>query len=266
MPDCAAPPTSRLLRELEAVAADFGALIVGRSYSRLTVEVPIQPNSGGRARDRFLIDIDDVGGELQAREATRDGAGHLPKFCPERHINGDGTFCLFWSEERVVPEDRERALTWFGVLERFLRSQLVAKRFRRWPQGRGRAHGIAAKHQVAAEKLAEAISGDFAAAWVSGEVRIRRLGNGYQLLRQGQVIARLRDGRRDIATLRRACPFCPRPSKGARLLRNCADHRTQLRNIIVEMVAWKKEEKAFNRRLKGVSCCGTLKFCPLRNS
>lgn len=264
MPDCAVPLTSRLLRELEAAAPDFGVTIVGRSYSRLTVEVPIQPVSGGKARDRFLIDIDDIGGDIQAREAAHGGAGHLPKFCPERHINGDGTFCLFWSEEEVAPDDRDRALVWFGVLERFLRNQLVAKRLRRWPQGRGRAHGRAAKHQVAAERLAEAMGGDFAATWKSGEVRVRRLGSGWQLLRRGQSVARLRDGRGDVATLRRTCPFCPPLPKGAGLLRNCADHRSKVRDIILEMVAWREEEEAFNRGLKGVECCGTLKSCPLR--
>src|SRR6266699_4585688 len=82
----------------------------------------------------------------------------LPAFCPERHINFDGGFCLYWAEvEPLTISDVEAAATWWMKVLTFLKRQQVAAARRQWPaRSEARAHGPdAALQQVIVEWSAD---------------------------------------------------------------------------------------------------------------
>lgn len=53
---------------------------------------------------------------------------NLPEFCPQRHINYDGSFCLYWWEvSNLDITDEETAHAWWGTLWKFLTLQARVK-------------------------------------------------------------------------------------------------------------------------------------------
>ncbi len=86
--------------------------------------------------------------------AEENGATKMfPVFCPERHVNFGGTFCLGLDEANSVA-DYAAAERWWQRLNEYLRCQLVADGTGRWPPGKGASHGDAGYLQDDAEVLA----------------------------------------------------------------------------------------------------------------
>ncbi|WP_434722769.1 E2 domain-containing protein [Mesorhizobium sp. RIZ17] len=229
----------------------------------------VQPvNASGAPATRFLIKVIDTGDKIVAKEAK---AEHLPSFCPERHINFDGTFCLYWAE--VEPHeitDAEAAGRWWGKLLIFLLRQRTARALRSWPgKGEARAHGPeAARYQAAAEASALRVGAAFEKGLKVGRLTTlrRRLG-GHDRLRL------LFDGRRlltvDVAsgrvmTLRQRCK-CDRGS-GLPLVA-CSDHAQVFADLAAALEGWRLAEAEFFARFKGspLKCCGTMDECALRD-
>lgn len=78
----------------------------------------------------------------------------LPKACPDRHINGDSTFCLgFRDIQDEPPSDEPEAKHWWALLHGFLLLQEDAALRGRWPERYSWRHGGAARWQLELEKL-----------------------------------------------------------------------------------------------------------------
>ncbi|MDG4887822.1 MULTISPECIES: E2 domain-containing protein [unclassified Mesorhizobium] len=229
----------------------------------------VQPvNASGAPATRFLIKVIDTEDKIVAKEAKTE---HLPSFCPERHINFDGTFCLYWAE--VEPHeitDAEAAGRWWGKLLIFLIRQRTAAALRRWPaKGEARAHGSeAARYQAAAEASATRLGGAFERALKERRLTTfrRRLG-GHDRLRL------LLDGRRlltvdmesgHVMTLRQRCKC----GRGSGLpMAACSDHARVFADLAAALEGWRLAEAKFFDDFKDTpfKCCGTMDECPLRD-
>ncbi|MBZ9897638.1 hypothetical protein LB545_25290 [Mesorhizobium sp. BR1-1-6] len=225
-------------------------------------------NASGAPATRFLIKVIDAGDKIVAKETK---AEHLPSFCPERHINFDGTFCLYWVEaEPHEITNAEAAGRWWGKLLIFLLRQRTAAALRSWPgKGEARAHGSeAARYQAAAEASAISLGEAFEKALKEGRLATlrRRLG-GHDRLRL------LLDGRRlltvdiesgRVMTRRQRCK-CDQGS-GLPLVA-CSDHAQVFADLAAALKNWRLAEAEFFDSFKGSSlkCCGTMDECPLRD-
>lgn len=231
--------------------------VVKRRGGDLVVAVSLRRNDG-----RFTLynlSIDGRTSEPTVRERTTE---HLPSFCPDRHINADGTFCLSWTEADPIPvRDVSSANEWWSCLIKYLQLQEATTQLRRWPSTRQWAHGGAADAQLRAEMSAAALGPEFRRALDGGRLRVVRAPH------RAAFVA-LFDGRRRlysiwekaerVVTLRQHC-LC-----GSRLtIRECADHAKQAVELVRAIQEWTAAEQAFWRQYAGHSCCGTLATCPL---
>jgi hypothetical protein len=192
----------------------------------------------------------------------------LPAYCPERHVNEDGTFCLYWRAVAVddIPIiDPDAARRWCRVLHRWLEDQIRAAARRRWPSRRGRAHGYAAVFQYHLEDLAAQFGPGFVADFAETRFSVQRVllvdgREAFRLLRDGVRLASIIDvGDGELANLKRLC-ICD----GATLpIKKCGRHRHQIVAFIRNLLEMEKAERAFWDGNRGVQCCGTMESCPL---
>jgi len=247
-----------------ACLPDFGATELDRGKGSTRISLPV-PLSDGR-QPVFVLDVTVAGAAATAREAVPT---LLPSSCPDRHINGNGSFCLFWravDDIEITGPDTARA--WLETLVRFLQLQFRAARLRCWPDGRGRAHSFAVIHQNRAEAAAARLGEPFATDILEGRLTIIRKGGSAE----GTAIRVLRDGRRlfsvwersrRVVNQRQPC-LCP---AGARrrpiVLKSCGDHATAAADLAMEMNEMVIAEKRFWKSAQGSPCCGTMDDCPL---
>lgn len=207
-----------------------------------------------------------IGTSASAKEVTPT---LLPAFCPERHINADGSFCLYWSAlDDIVIDGADAAQAWWETLVRFLQLQTRAARRRCWPEGQGRAHGAAAVHQDRAEKAAERLGNPLATDMKEGRLSVVVKGNGVEndsikVMRDGERVYALWLRSRRVVNLRRPC-LCsegnrPRP----RPLLICGDHAEAAATLALELQYMAEQERGFWGLFAGNSCCGTMDGCPL---
>ncbi|MFK4539845.1 hypothetical protein ABIA00_008028 [Bradyrhizobium ottawaense] len=227
------------------------------------------PVVSGAPGPTYRLRIDAVGDAAVVREVEPT---LLPACCPERHINRDGTFCLYWEEaEPLSVTDAESASLWFGKLLVFLRRQRVAAARRQWPaKAEARAHGMrAARHQAVAERAASELGPRLRRQLdelrlstrrksVAGQPRIRLLRDGVRLVTVSERDSRLMTKRArckcdDAAQL--GLPACA-----------CGDHEAALTNLTLAIHGWKRAEEEFYAAYTalGIECCGTMDDCPLR--
>lgn len=251
---------------LEAVAPDFGATL-DAGASPPIARVPVVRASG--RRHEFVLQLSVTGDTVQAREAP---PGDLPRFCPDRHINGDRTFCLGWGPTSPsTVRDETSARAWWSAVLRFLRLQVTASETRRWVNGSNDwAHGDAAQHQARAEAAAEALGPRFLNDLQRGAFSVLRephaRGARIALRRRGAHIARVVLG--PPTRIKDGQVACPCELTENRAVAECCDHVEHLTTFIAELWNWRRKEAAFARELvrAGVECCGTLENCTLRNA
>lgn len=82
----------------------------------------------------------------------RSGQTRFPNYCPERHINFGGGFCLGHQERRIL--DLTEANCWWHDLHQFLLLQAIAEQTRYWPAAHALSHGTAADHEIKAREAA----------------------------------------------------------------------------------------------------------------
>jgi hypothetical protein len=251
---------------IEEAAAHHATLIHRSEVASLfLVDPPLA--SGGPTRP-FRILLGTRGNEPYAREETPD---LLPAFCSERHINPDGTFCLYWNEaDRIEIVDRGTSARWWRTLLRFLQRQRAANVLRRWPgSADDRAHGPdAARHQARAEAAASSLGQKFVQDLRDGrfatirrkrgsEVRVRLLLNGQKI---AAVLETSPHGSPRVMTLRARCRCGAK-----RTLRSCGTHAQDLAALTIALHSWRLSEAKFYDEIaaKGHRCCGSLNFCPL---
>jgi hypothetical protein len=255
-----------LVRLLET-AAEHHAVLADQSTDWVIFNVA-PPRPSGSPPTVYRVRVTAIGRMVSAREET---TSLLPGWCPERHINGDGSFCLYWAEaEPLLISSQEEARAWWTKLLAFLRRQDTAQSHRRWPgKADARAHGPeAARHQAEAERIAELLgtsftrdlrSGQFSTTRrnAKGEVRIR-------LFRSGRRLVTVLEQQRRVMTLRSLCK-CDAATKGGPPLRSCGTHAVDLAAFAIALDGWRRAEQKFVETLKArdFRCCGTLDECPL---
>lgn len=243
---------------------EFGATELFRETAMIRISIPV-PLSDGR-QPIFILDLSAYGMFALAHETTPT---YLPAFCPNRHINDDGSFCLYWRAVDGIKIDcTEAARVWLETLVRFLQLQFRAARLRSWPDRKARAHGVAAIYQHRAEMAAVRLGEPFATNMTDGALTVIRMGGSAE----GAAL-RVMNGHKRLFTVwersRRAVNqrgpcFCPAGS-GARpiVLKSCGDHALAAADLAMELNAMAVEEKRFWKAMKGAPCCGSMDNCPL---
>ena len=252
------------MKILASAAPEYGVTPFPSDNGPLRAAVPVQMTDG-RVQD-YRLEILASGRRASVREAVR--GSRLPGFCPMRHINADGTFCLSWEpHESLALDYASDGGRWWGAVLQFLRLQERARRLRRWPDRREWAHGDGAVHQRKALEAAEAISPRLRDRLLHGRVAtVRSTGRssrGYAVRLQvdGRTIARIFLKQRRLATLRQACP-CGRDERPL-TLRRCRDHANRFVEVVGALQDMAAAERAFWKSFRGRACCGTMEACPL---
>ena len=249
---------------LESCAGEF-AVKIGRSEpQRLAIEFDLVRPSGDAIH--YSLEIWPLGGnQVAVRECPPE---RLPRCCPDRHINRDGTFCMHWAEGDPLPvADTADARAWWDLLRQFLERQEAATRLRKWP-GSTRAHGEAARYQRDAEALAGAFGIHFEKHLKAGDFRThhdnRRYRNRIELLCSEQLINRISLPSRILTNVRMPCP-CSAGSGTPTAIGACGDCAQKLARFIDALHHWHKTEREFFALLKRerVPCCRTLRQCAL---
>jgi hypothetical protein len=255
------------LKLLEATAASNHAVLTGHVGAETVYEVALPKASGAPARI-FEIQISRLGSGVVVKEGR---TGLLPRFCAERHINTDGSFCLFWKEADDLPiTSVDDASRWWELLLAFLARQESAKALRKWPgTADARAHGDAARYQFAAEVAATAFGPNFVERLNQRRFSTRsrkHLGHTrIRLLQDGKMIAAVALAPSPkLMTLRSRCK-CVQGLRHGRPIRSCADHAGELAKFIVSVERWRVAETEFYKiiKQKKLTCCATIDDCPL---
>lgn len=195
----------------------------------------------------------------------------LPAFCPERHINIDGAFCLSWAEvEPLTIADAGAAVVWWMTLLIFLKRQRIAAARRQWPaKSEARAHGPeAARQQLVAETAADKLGPRFRRSLAEGRLTtIRRQTGGeprLRLLRDGHRVASVRERARKLMTRRMRCK-CDDAYRLRLPICACGDHEHALTDVTIALHRLATAERRFFEAYAatGRRCCGTMEGCPL---
>ncbi len=195
----------------------------------------------------------------------------LPSFCPERHINSDGSFCLYWEGDgRLEVTDEPSAIVWWETLYQFLRHQERAAKLRHWPTAEGRAHGDAARFQKRAIAAAESLGSEFLEALLLGRLQVRawpKLRKNHdstlRLYKDGQHVYSIWSNRAQVLNWKQRC-FCQRKNgKRALPLKSCGAHAADAANLVQAIHEWEKSESNFWNQVDGKQCCRTCDHCPL---
>lgn len=251
------------LHLLEGIASEFGATLTvnGRhATGKITITLP-----SGQSHV-FALGLTNDGGKISVREDPP--GGHLPAFCPDRHINSDGSFCLGWGEGNPTEiHNVDAAHQWWSTVVRFLAHQVSANKRRVWPgRENDRAHGVAAQHQAVAEQLAAKFGPAFVYDLHDGLLTVRlerrRRNPRLELYRNGRLIARAFFNSVGLKRDRLPCP-CNRVPPTP--ITQCGTHADALAHFTAALYHWHQEEHSFLKGLaaRGKRCCGTLRECGL---
>lgn len=170
----------------------------------------------------------------------------LPRCCPDRHIEGDGTFCLGLGRVRIT--SRRLALAWWSRLEQFLACQAAAARSRVWPLDHSLDHGHeAGEWHRRAKRLSErlGIADVYADAWLGEPSWL----TGWGLTKLGE---RRRGARPPTGSRRK-----PRVRQGRR-------GRLALLELVIVERARRRAISAFWTEIKRMPCCGSMRDCRLK--
>lgn len=256
---------SQVALALVASCAERQGFTVEQREQELLLAIPMMLNDDERVL--FHIQVSSEEGILSAKEAPALPR-QLPAFCPERHIVGDGSFCL--NLEAVDPlkvEDPASAQRWLDTLTAYLRIQLRVRNRRKWP-GSSWAHGLAAAFQWRAQQAATALSPDFVDDLAAKRLRIERQpgegGNGtlLHLYRDGQLAYVVWGASGRVARFRQEGVGKSRRMRPQQLRSD--GHAKLISLLAAALWKWKEEEACFWESYRDRECCGTMEDCPLR--
>lgn len=258
---------SRALQLIDVAASAFGAQAEELHAEKAIFALPLVLPDGSVTHYRLEVAAKASGASV--REVVPD---HLPKFCPQRHINSDGTFCLFWagagSLEICSTEDATR---WWETVWKFLGLQARAAKKRRWPNNEEWAHGDAARHQHKAIEAAARLGSQFSLALAQSAISVeqkpkrrRSQGPTLQVLVHGRHVFSVWLNSGKVVNQKQRC-FCgsaglKRPSR----LRSCQHHAQDAAELALELKRWQVAEESFWTSFKGQSCCGSCDSCALQ--
>lgn len=246
------------------VAPDFGGRCTRASDTEAILDWPVKLVDGRIIPYKLLLK--QKGEQVTAQEKTPQ---HLPAFCPERHINPGGTFCLHYAGAtclKVVGEASARA--WLETVWKYLKLQERARVKRRWPNNDVWAHGDAARHQRLAQAAAAAINDRMAIALADGRLQLkRRRSKGRPILDlwiESTHIYSVWGFDKRVINQKQRC-FCGKSGlKVPKRMRGCADHAKRASELAVALRDWKKAEELYWKAMQKELCCGTCDSCPLQ--
>ena len=257
-------PTNALER-LQSVASEFGATLSDDNSGQASITITL-PSGRQQNFELGLTFTDD------AVSVSENPVGaKLPSFCPDRHINLGGSFCLGWgADDPSIIDDVDAARMWWSTLARYLAQQVVATKRSVWPgREHGRAHGDAAKDQAIAEDAAAKLGPAFAENAQAGRFKVRldkRPGHTrLELWHADKRLARISIRTKELVGDNILCP-CDAPT-GAQIA-ECGDHAEDLATYMLALYRWRKADREFMGQIavKGIKCCGTLSSCGLRDA
>jgi len=189
-------------------------------------------------------------GKVAVQEVSTNAL--LPLWCPQRHINANGTFCIGLRADSSV-NDAASAENWWRALEVFLSCQETAFESRKWPPTLQLSHGDAADIQLRAEALAQKLNRekDYEAAVAYNEGPIAGLSRHVS-----RITGRLTNPQAPCM-----CGY----TRGSQIKhrKDCA--RDNNLCLVVLENRRRKAELSFWRALTGkLTCCGTIDDCPIR--
>jgi hypothetical protein len=210
----------------------------------------VVPRAGGILSRQYSLTLMAHRQQVCIKEALD---GHLlPPFCPERHINRDGTFCLGLRADYLF-DDVKDAGSWWDKLLVFLTCQETAHETRAWPDYAQLSHGEeAAEFQLDAEDLARefGIHEEYKDVLRGRENVISRLAR-----RVDPKMMRLRNGR--------AACFCRRfIGRGRPVLRRQC-WKAGLKCLPILERQRLEAVKRFWASFEDTPCCGTMDGCPI---
>jgi hypothetical protein len=228
----------------------------------------VPPTVSGKPATAFHVRIDAIGDDIV--KAREDQPILLPSSCPERHINIDGSFCLYWAEaEANAIVDASSAGIWWGKLLVFLKRQQSAAVLRQWPgRSEARAHGPeAARAQLVAERAASELGPGFRRLLDDSRlISVRKKVGGdprLRLMLDGARLISVRERGQRVMTKRARCK-CDDAKRLRLPISGCGSHEIALRDLTMALNRWKIEEDRFFREYvaAGAKCCGTMDYCP----
>lgn len=258
---------SDVLRLIEAVAPDYRATAEELEGERALFTLQLTLADGTVLGYRLEVKV--RGKSASVREVE---PRHLPGFCPQRHINVDGTFCLYWTGAGsldVTTADEARA--WWETVWKYLTLQSRAEKKRRWPNNEEWAHGNAAAHQKNAIDAAARLGGKFSDALAAQAITIqvqpkRRTAQGptLQVSVRGRYLYSVWLNSGKVVNRKQRC-FCGASGKKTPLrLRACKRHAEDAADLALELKRWQEAEALFWQTFQGKRCCGTCDSCPLQ--
>lgn len=218
----------------------------------MCIATPVR--AGGISARTYQLRIDHC--YVNGVSVQEEASGHLlPTFCPERHINDGGTFCIGYKAEYEV-DDESSARVWWEKLRVFLLCQETAHASRKWPPYAQLSHGRAGAEQLVAEQLAGKFgvageykqfvkddTGPFASIFnVAGRTRFSHVNK-----RASCLCGKRNPAKRNSVMTRLECSR----SGGV-----CDLARSEARRRALERDFWKPY-------IGKKTCCGTMNVCPL---
>lgn len=256
-------PPPEALAHLQSVASEFGATLSGDAGDQATITI----NLPSGHQQVFELGLTITGDTVAVRELPV--GTKLPSFCPDRHINHDGSFCLGWGDDNPSTIiGVEAARRWWSAVSRYLAHQVIATKRGVLPgHEHGRAHGDAAKDQAIAEEAAEQLGSAFAVHAQAGHFKVRsdnRPGHRrLELWLADKRLARVSTRTEQLVSEHTVCP-CGSGAQAA----GCGEHAKNLATFMLALHRWKKADRDFMRKAAsgGIECCGTLTSCGLRDA
>lgn len=249
---------------LEAQAASFGASVTAVDRSSLAFTLNLTRSDHRSSAYELLAKT--KGSAVKVREAV---PSRLPAFCPERHINDGGGFCLgLESVDDLEVRDEGSAGDWWARLLKFLSLQERATQLRRWPDLHVWPHGHAADHQHRAEQAAQVLGPPFTDDLISGRLTVVRTrrgagGHGLQVRRDGRRLYAVWQDTRQPVNLRRRCICRNGLDRPPSILRSCKNHAAKAVELAFALRDRDLAERAYWASWRGRQCCGSLDGCPL---
>lgn len=236
-------PSQRPIESIVKVAPDW-AEVTRVHVNEINVDA-VAVRASGKLSRLYTLTVAYDGKEVLARE--RSEGKLLAGFCPERHLNAGGTFCLGLNAGREIGDDTARA--WWEKLKSFLLCQDTASETGVWPEYAQMSHGGAGDIEAKAEWIAKSIGllDDFHRAVRSDSGPIAAS------LEKVRSTGQLRNGR--------SVCLCGRIDGNGRpfLRREC--HKL---GCPIELeFARRQATQRFWNAIRGRSCCGSMKGCPL---
>lgn len=240
---------STLLDNLLVAAPNWVAV---QTRSECKARLLANPPRASEAPTRdYSLSLEIKGGHVSVREESEKPL--LPTFCPQRHMNPDGSFCLGLNAGRALDSPKKRR-DWWKKLLVFLTCQDTAAETRTWPPTIEISHGQAGQTEVIAEDEAEKLG------LLEEYQRAVRDNQGFiaaAITRVTTVAGRLRNARA-------ACVCGRKKNNGQPKLRRDCRRDGDVCLPIME-ARRRREEREFWEGFKGNRmCCGTMDECPLK--